>query len=277
MPEDHMLSLRNVRLLYNRGKVDEVIALDGLDLDAAPGEFITVVGSNGAGKSSTVQIISGSARPTEGRVFMDGRDVGNWPDYRRARMVARVFDDPRIGSVPELSIEDNFALAASRGRRRGLRFALGHHRRARFRDRIAHLGLGLENRLHDRVGLLSAGQRQSLTVVMAGLVAPKILLLDEHLAALDPATASRVLTLTGELVAEMGCTTLMVTHNMDHAITTGDRLIVMSRGRIVSDVAGAAKARLTPQGVVTLITSAGDAVSDRLLLQDIAVPEGNPS
>jgi len=274
MPESAMLQLDDVRLVYNRGRVDEVVALRGLDLSLEPGEFVTVVGSNGAGKSSTVQIVSGSARPTSGRVRMGGKDVTAWPDYRRAGIVSRVFDDPRVGSAPDLSIEDNLALAMARGRRRTLRLSLGASRRAAMRDRIARLGLGLEDRLHDRVGLLSAGQRQSLTMVMAGLVAPQVLLLDEHLAALDPATAARVLALTSELVAEMGCTTIMVTHNMDHALSMGDRLLVMSRGRIVSDVAGREKASLTVQGVIDLITGAGDAVSDRSLLPELPAPKG---
>lgn len=273
MPET-MLELDDVQLVYNRGRVDEVVALRGLDLRFDAGEFVTVVGSNGAGKSSTVEVIAGSVRPTSGRVRMAGRDVTAWPDHRRAGLISRVFDDPRVGSAPDLSIEDNLSLAMARGRRRTLRFSLNGRRREHLRDRVARLGLGLEDRLHDRVGLLSAGQRQSLTMIMAGLVAPQVLLLDEHLAALDPATAGRVLRLTSELVAEMGCTTIMVTHNMDHALSMGDRLLVMSRGRVVSDVAGIAKQTLNVQGVIDLITGAGDAVSDRSLLPELATSEG---
>jgi putative tryptophan/tyrosine transport system ATP-binding protein len=263
---DSMLELRSVRLIYHRGRVDEVQALRGIDLSIGKGQFVTVVGSNGAGKSSTVQVISGAARPTSGKVFLDGRDVTSWPDYRRAGLVARVFDDPRVGSAPELSIEDNLALALDRGKRRTLRFALHGHRRKLLRDKVARLGLGLENRMHDRVGLLSAGQRQSLTMIMAGLVAPDVLLLDEHLAALDPGTAQRVLDLTAELVAEMDCATVMVTHNMDHALRMGNRLLVMSRGRILHDVCGEAKRELTVSGLIGLLTGAGDTVSDRSLL-----------
>jgi putative ABC transport system ATP-binding protein len=263
---DPMLELRSVRLIFHRGRVDEVQALGGIDLSIEKGQFVTVVGSNGAGKSSTVQIISGAAKPTSGKVFIKGRDVTNWPDYKRAAFVARVFDDPRVGSAPELSIEDNLALALGRGKRRTLRFALHSRRRKLLRDKVARLGLGLENRMHDRVGLLSAGQRQSLTMIMAGLVAPDVLLLDEHLAALDPATAQRVLNLTAELVAEMDCAAVMVTHNMDYALRMGDRLLVMSRGRIIHDVSGEVKRALTVAGVIDLITGAGDAVSDRSLL-----------
>lgn len=270
MSNSVMLDIKDVRLIYNRGKIDEVHALRGMNLAVESGEFVTVVGSNGAGKSSTVGIISGAARPTSGEVWLDGRGVSKWPDHRRASMIARVFDDPRIGSAAELSIEDNLALAMSRGHRRTLRFALDHTRRNRMRERLSMLGLGLEDRLHDKVGLLSAGQRQSLTMIMAGLSAPKVLLLDEHLAALDPATAARVLELTGQLVTEMGCATLMVTHNMEHAITMGDRLVVMSRGTVVNQVSGARKKSMTVQDVVNLITGAGDTVSDRVLLPELS-------
>jgi putative ABC transport system ATP-binding protein len=265
------LELRGVQLLYNRGKADEVTALAGIDLAAAPGEFITVIGSNGAGKSSIVQIVSGGARATRGSILIGGRDVTKWPDYKRASFVARVFDDPRIGSAPDLSIEDNLALAMSRGRRRGFRRSLRSPRRRIMREKLAHLGLGLEDRLHDRVGMLSAGQRQSLTMVMAGLSAPKILLLDEHLAALDPSTAQRVLTLTEELVSEMGSTTIMITHNMDHALRLGTRLLLMSRGRILADLAAAEKRTMTAQGLVDLIGRAGDTLGDRSMLAELAV------
>jgi putative tryptophan/tyrosine transport system ATP-binding protein len=268
--DDRLLELRDVRLVYNRGKADEVNALRGVDLVAAPGEFLTVIGSNGAGKSSIVQTISGAVRPSSGSVLIGGRDVTRWPDYRRAAFVARVFDDPRVGSAPDLSIEDNLALAMSRGRRHGLRLSLTGARRRVMRDRLSRLGLGLEDRLHERVGLLSAGQRQSLTMVMAGLSAPQVLLLDEHLAALDPATAQRVLTLTAELVAEMGSTTIMITHNMEHALEMGTRLLLMSRGRILADLEHKEKTTMTTQGLVDLISRAGDVLGDRTLLSEFA-------
>ena len=261
-----MLTVESVHLAYSRGRADEVVALRELNLSLPTGQFVTVVGTNGAGKSSVIRVVAGAERPTRGRVTMDGRDVTRLPDYRRSGLVARVFDDPRAGTAPELSIEDNLALAMSRGRRRGLRFALRGDRRAVMRDHLAGLGLGLERRLGDRVGLLSAGQRQSLTMVMAALAAPRVLLLDEHLAALDPATSRTVLRLTRELVAELGCTTLMVTHNMDHALDLGDRLLVMSRGRVVADFAGPEKSRLTVADVIDAITRAGDALSDRSVL-----------
>jgi putative tryptophan/tyrosine transport system ATP-binding protein len=267
-----MLVLDDVGLVHQPGRPDEVRALAGVTLEVPAGEFVTVVGSNGAGKTSLVDVIAGSVRPTFGRILLAGRDVTRWRDHRRARSVARVFDDPRSGTAPDLSIEENLALAASRARRRRLlRFALPPSRRALLRERLAHLGLGLEDRLHDQVGLLSAGQRQSLTMVMASLVPTDVLLLDEHLSALDPATAGRVLRLTADLVAEMGCATVMVTHNMDHALALGERLLVMSRGAVVADLRGADKSALAAEGVVELITRSGDAPSDRTLLSELDV------
>jgi putative tryptophan/tyrosine transport system ATP-binding protein len=264
-----MLALDQVDVVHNPGRPDEVRALAGVTLEVPAGEFVIVVGSNGAGKSSLVDVVAGTLRPTSGRVLLAGRDMTRVPDHRRAGRVARVFDDPRAGTAPELSIEDNLALAASRGSRRRLRFALSSSRRALLRERLAQLGLGLEDRLHDQVGLLSAGQRQSLTMVMASLVRPDVLLLDEHLSALDPATAARVLRLTDDLVAEMRCTTIMVTHNMDHALALGERLLVMSRGAVVSDVGGAEKRALSAEEVVDLITRSGDALSDRTRLYEL--------
>jgi putative ABC transport system ATP-binding protein len=261
-----MLRLEKVDLVYNAGRVDEVIALKELSVEFDRGQFVTIVGTNGAGKSSLIQAISGAARPTRGRVHLDGRDVTRLSDYRRAGQVARVFDDPRAGTAPELSIEDNLALAMARGRRRGLRFAITGSRRAIMREHVAGLGLGLENRLGDRVGLLSAGQRQSLTMVMAALAAPSVLLLDEHLAALDPGTSATVRGLTAELVRELGSTTVMVTHNMEHALDMGDRLLVMSRGRIIADFSGAEKSAMTVRGLIDAITGVGDVVSDRSAL-----------
>lgn len=266
-----MIEIDHATLVHNRRRPDEVHALRGVSLSVGTGELVTIVGSNGAGKSSLVQVVAGTVRPTTGRVLIDGRDVTRWPDHRRAAVVARVFDDPRIGTAPELSIEDNLALAMRRGHRRRLRRAVDAKRRRTMRERLAALGLGLESRLHDPVALLSAGQRQSLTLVLAALGAPLVLLLDEHLAALDPATARRVLDLTTEVVAEAGCATLMVTHNMDHALAVGDRVVVMSRGRIVADVAGDAKRSLRPADVVDLIAAAGDPLTDRLLLPELGL------
>jgi putative ABC transport system ATP-binding protein len=266
-----MLELDRIALVHNPGTVTEVVALRDLSLEIPRGQFVTVVGTNGAGKSSVIRTVAGADRPTRGRVRLDGQDITRWPDHRRAARVARVFDNPHAGSLPELSIEDNMALAMSRGqRRRVLRPALTARRRAEMRERLAVLGLGLEGRLGDPVALLSAGQRQSLTLIMAGLRDPDVLLLDEHLAALDPGTQQTVLDLTQDLVRRVGCTTIMVTHNMEHAIALGDRLLVMSRGRIVADIAGAEKRALTVPALVHRITSGGDVLADRSLLTEAA-------
>lgn len=266
-----MLQLSDVRLVYNAGAPDEVVALHGLDLEVPAGQFVTVVGTNGAGKSSMVKVVSGAERPSAGRVLINGQDVSRDPDYRRARLVARVFDNPHAGTAPDLSIEENLALAFARGRRRKLRHAVTGSRRELMRERLAELGLGLESRLHDRVALLSAGQRQSVTMVMAGLTEPSVLLLDEHLAALDPGTQARVLELTVRLARHMSCTTLMITHNMEHAISTGDRLLVMSRGRVIADFQAREKADLTVPVLIDHIVGAGDAISDRMALGESAL------
>lgn len=263
-----MLELDRVTLTHNRGTITEVTALRDLALTVPSGQFVTVVGTNGAGKSSLVRIVAGAERPTAGRVILGGADITGQADHRRAGRVSRVFDNPHAGTLPELSIEDNLALAMSRGRRRRLRFALSARRRAVMRERLAVLGLGLESRLSDPVSMLSAGQRQSLTLVMAGLCDPEILLLDEHLAALDPGTQRRVLDLTVSLIERVGCTAIMVTHNMEHALALGDRLLVMSRGRVITDVSGDEKRSLTVAALVDRITGAGDAMADRSLLHE---------
>jgi putative ABC transport system ATP-binding protein len=270
-----MLDLVDIRLVYNPGTATETVALDHLALRIPDRQFITVVGANGAGKSSLVGVVSGETRPSSGRVLIDGADVTTQPDHRRAGRIARVFDNPQAGTVAELSIEDNLALALDRGRRRGLRWAVTDRRRVGLRESLAQLHLGLENRLSDPVVLLSAGQRQSLTLVMASLCRPRILLLDEHLSALDPGTQARVLALTRQIIETMNGKTIMVTHNMEHAITLGDRLIVMSQGRIIADYSGPAKAELTVPSLVNDITSKGGAVSDRNLLAPLqsSVPE----
>ena len=268
-----MLELKGVTLSYDTGSGNPVRALNGVDLSIAAGEFVTVVGSNGAGKSSLIKVISGAVRPSGGSVWIDDGEVTRQPEHRRAARIARVFDNPHAGTLPELSIEDNMALAMSRGRRRRLRFAVTHDRRETMRERLAVLQLGLEERLRDSVGLLSAGQRQSLTMVMAGLCDPEVLLLDEHLAALDPATQTRTLNLTVSLAGRLSAATLMVTHNMQNAIDVGNRLLVMSRGRIVADIGEAEKRGLTVDGLVDRITGAGGVVSDRALLRDDAMTE----
>ena len=264
-----MLRLSDISLTYNRGSFVAVNALDGVSLDFHRGEFVTIVGSNGAGKSSLANVVSGSVRPTSGNIWLNDRDITRVPDYRRARWVARVFDNPLVGTAPDLSIEENLALAIARGRRRGLRFAVSDSRRRTMREHLEVLDLGLENRLSQRVALLSAGQRQSLTMIMAAMGRPEVLLLDEHLAALDPETQRRVLEVTERIAGEMSCTTLMITHNMAHAIAVGTRLLVMSRGRVVADITGHEKSALSPDEVVDKIVGAGDTVSDRVALAEL--------
>ncbi|WCB93350.1 Energy-coupling factor transporter ATP-binding protein EcfA2 [Baekduia alba] len=264
-----MLELRDIHLVYNAGTSSEVEALKGLSLSIPAEEFVTVVGSNGAGKSSLVQIISGAASPSAGRVLINGTDVTGQREFRRARSIARVFDNPHAGTATDLSIEDNMALALARGRRRNLGFAVNSRRRKLMSERLAMLGLGLDSRLATRVALLSAGQRQSLTMVMAGLTQPEVLLLDEHLAALDPRTQAKVLDLTVAVARELRCTTIMITHNMEHAIAVGDRLIVMSHGQVQAEFAGEEKRSLTPRTLIQHIIEAGDVVTDRMALAGI--------
>lgn len=248
-----MLELDHVSVVYNAGTPAEVRALHEVSLSAPTGEFITVVGANGSGKSTLVGVLAGATAPSNGRVIIDGVDATREAVHRRAARVARVFDDPRAGSAPELSVEENLALAMSRGRRRRLRPAVTASRRERMRRALAELGLGLEDRLQQPVGLLSAGQRQSLTMIMATLRTPSVLLLDEHLAALDPTTAVRVLAVTRELAASAGSTTVMVTHDMEAAISVGDRLLVIRAGRIAADLAGEAKRALDVSALTSLL------------------------
>lgn len=258
-----MLELDGVSVVYHPDSPDRVRALVDVTFAATAGEFVCVVGANGSGKSTLVGVLAGAVRPSTGRVGIDGVDVTDHPVHRRAAQVARVFDDPRAGSAPELSIGENLALAMARGRTRGLRRAVTTRRRREMRDALAPLGLGLEDRLDQPVGLLSAGQRQSLTMVMATLRHPSVLLLDEHLAALDPATAGRVLALTGDLARAAGSTTVMVTHDMQVALTTGDRLLVVRHGRIAADLDAAARCDLDAPALVGLLRGDEDMPDDR--------------
>lgn len=239
-----MIELSGIEVAFGRGTVLEAKALRGLDLAIPAGQFVSVIGSNGAGKSTLLNVLAGTVTPSAGRIGIDGTDVTPWPAAARARHLARVFQDPLGGTCATLTIEENLALAEARGRGRGLALAVAPARRARWRERLAGLNLGLENRLGDRMGLLSGGQRQAVALLMATLAPSKILLLDEHTAALDPRTAEFVMELTTRLVAELRLTTLMVTHSMQQAIAHGDRLLMLHEGRIVLDVAAEQKARL---------------------------------
>ncbi len=263
-----MLALENVTKYFNKGTVNEVLALNGLTLTVQDGDFITVIGSNGAGKSTTLTCIAGGFRPDSGSIQLEGTDITAWPEYRRAALIGRVFQDPLMGTSANASIEQNLALAMKRGQRRNLSRAVKDKDRPWFREQLATLGLGLENRLRDTAGLLSGGQRQALTMLMATMVRPRLLLLDEHTAALDPKTAQQILTLTRNIVESQKLTTLMVTHNMHQALDFGNRLIMLDRGEIILDVNGEEKRNLTVEDLLQRFYSLrGEAMgSDRLLL-----------
>ncbi len=240
-----MLRLSGIRKTFNAGTVNEKRALDGIDLTLGDGDFVTVIGSNGAGKSTMLNIIAGVFLPDEGTISLDGTDITGLPEHRRAKYLGRVFQDPMMGTAATMSIEENLALALRRGRPRGLGKGISNKERELFREQLATLGLGLEERMTTKVGLLSGGQRQAITLLMATLTRPELLLLDEHTAALDPKTAEKVLTLTDEIVRRDGLTTLMVTHNMRNALEYGNRLIMMDAGTIVADFGGEEKRSLT--------------------------------
>jgi putative ABC transport system ATP-binding protein len=263
-----VLALDEVVKRFGHGTAAEVTALDGLSLEVAAGSFVTIIGSNGAGKSTLLRTILGTVIPERGRVRLDGRDVTREPVYRRARVIGRIAQDSGESTCGAMTVEENLAMAARRGQLRGLRWAVSGVRRTAFRDRLAEVGLGLETRLGTRVGTLSGGQRQALALLMATVAAPRLLLLDEHTASLDPKAAAQVMALTGRLVADPGLTTLMVTHNMQQAIRWGDRLIMMHAGKVVFDVAGAGKAGLTvPDLVAKFYEASGtELTEDRLLL-----------
>ncbi|MDH5748258.1 MAG: ABC transporter ATP-binding protein [Rhodospirillales bacterium] len=240
-----MIELQNLSMTFNRGTAMETPALRRLNLGISAGQFVTVIGSNGAGKSTLLNALAGEAAPDEGRVLVGGVDVTPWPTHKRAALVARVFQDPLAGSCGTLSVEENLSLAASRGKGRSLARAISPPTRETFRGLLERLGLGLEDRLEDKMELLSGGQRQAVSLLMATLKPMKILLLDEHTAALDPKTAAFVLELTRNIVAEQGLTTLMVTHSMAQALAVGTRTVMLHQGQVILDVEGEARQGLT--------------------------------
>ena len=263
-----MLELRNIHKTFFPGSINEKYVLQGIDLTLADGDFVTVIGGNGAGKSTLLNAIAGVFRIDEGEVLVDGTDITNLPEHKRATYIGRVFQDPMMGTAASMQVEENLAIAARRGRVRTLRWSIGAEERAAYRGMLARLGLGLEDRMTAKVGLLSGGQRQALTLLMATVQEPKLLLLDEHTAALDPKTAAKVLALTDELVSEAGLTALMVTHNMKDAIAHGNRLIMLNAGRIILDVSGEEKKKLTVEALLEAFAraSGGEFASDRALL-----------
>ena len=262
-----MIEARGLTVTFGKGTPLETIALAGIDLAIPAGAFVTVIGSNGAGKSTLLNAIAGEAETDRGMLAIDGKEVTRWPAARRSALIARVFQDPLAGTCEALTVEENLALALGRGRRRGLKRAIDRTVREQFLDRLAPLGLGLERRLSDRIGLLSGGQRQVVSLVMATLAPMRILLLDEHTAALDPRIAGFVLDLTRRLVAEAGLTALMVTHSMRQALDCGSRILMMHEGRIVLDLAGSERQALDVPDLVALFERVrGERLADDALL-----------
>ncbi|TCT12653.1 putative ABC transport system ATP-binding protein [Tepidamorphus gemmatus] len=262
-----MIRVTGLEIVYGRGTPLEKRALSGLDLAIPDHQFVSVIGSNGAGKSTLLAAIAGDVLPTAGRIEIGGEDVGRVPAARRAARVARVFQDPLAGSCGRLTIEENLALAAARGMRRGFGLALTRSRRHVFRDRLAELGLGLENRLEDEMALLSGGQRQAIALVMATLAGADVLLLDEHTAALDPAMAEFVLDLTRRVVGEKRITTLMVTHSMRQALDMGDRTVMLHEGKVILDVSGDERHALQVEDLIRMFRRVrGQDIDDDSLL-----------
>ena len=263
-----MLDLIDVRKTFNPKTVNEKVALAGVNLHLEDGDFVTVIGGNGAGKSTTLNAIAGVWPIDEGQIILDGKELTHLPEHRRASMLGRVFQDPMTGTAAAMQIEENLALAARRGERRTLRIGITKAEREIYREKLKTLGLGLEDRMTTKVGLLSGGQRQALTLLMSSLKKPQLLLLDEHTAALDPRTAEKVLHLTRDIVAENKLTTMMVTHNMRDAIAYGNRLIMMHEGRIILDIKGEEKKNLTVEMLLAQFAKAsGDEfTNDRALL-----------
>ncbi len=240
-----MLEVKNISKTFNAGTINEKRALSELSLSLNDGDFVTVIGGNGAGKSTLLNAVAGVWPVDSGAIIIDGEDVTGMPEYKRAKYIGRVFQDPMMGTAPNMQIDENLALAYRRGKKRGLKWGVTAAERELYREKLATLGLGLEDRLTAKVGLLSGGQRQALTLLMASLQTPKLLLLDEHTAALDPGTAKKVLELSDKIISENKLTALMITHNMSDAIRHGNRLIMMDRGRIVLDISGEDKKNLT--------------------------------
>ena len=263
-----MLKLENIVKIFNMGTINEKKALQGVSITIEDGDFITVIGGNGAGKSTMLNLIAGVFPPEEGKIYLDDKDVTALSEYKRAKFLGRVFQDPMTGTAANMQIQENLALAYRRGKIRGLKGAGSQKEKAMFKEQLALLGLGLEDRMTTKVGLLSGGQRQALTLLMATFNRPELLLLDEHTAALDPKTAEKVLKVTEELTARDNLTTLMVTHNMKDAIRLGNRLIMMHAGRIIYDVRGEEKSKLTVADLLAKFdeVSDGDFANDRMLL-----------
>lgn len=263
-----MLKIENIRKVFNAGTINEKVALDGVNLTLEEGEFVTVIGGNGAGKSTTLNAVAGVWPVDSGKIYIGGDDVTKLSEYKRAKYLGRVFQDPMTGTATTMSIEENMAIAARRGRSRGLSWGITKQERDKYREMLATLNLGLEDRLTSKVGLLSGGQRQAITLLMASIQKPRLLLLDEHTAALDPKTAAKVLEISDKIIAENHLTAMMVTHNMKDAIAHGNRLIMMHEGKIVLNIAGENKKKLTVSDLLTQFekVSGEEFASDKALL-----------
>ena len=245
-----MVRLENITKIFSKGTIDEKVAIDGITLHIRKGDFITIIGSNGAGKTTVLNLTAGTFAPDEGDIFIDDSRVTRLAEHRRAKYLGRIFQDPLMGTAATMTIEENLAMADLRGQIRGLRWGIKKERRDHYREILKMLDLGLETRLKDTVSLLSGGQRQSLTLLMVTLSLPKLLLLDEHTAALDPKTAQRVMELTQKIIEENNLTTVMVTHNMQQAIKYGNRMIMLHEGKVQFDIEGEEKSALTVEEVV---------------------------
>ena len=263
-----MLKIHDVHKTFNKGTINEKVALNGLELELDQGDFVTVIGGNGAGKSTMLNMIAGVYPVDQGSIVIDGVDVTGQPDYKRAAYLGRVFQDPMMGTAADMEIQENLAMAYRRGKKRGLRWGITQSEKVDYKEKLKQFDLGLENRMSTKVGLLSGGQRQAITLLMATLQQPKVLLLDEHTAALDPKTAATVLSLTEKIVQENELTTIMVTHNMRDAIRCGNRLVMMHEGRIIYDVRGEEKKALHVSDLLKKFeeVSGEEFANDRMML-----------
>ena len=263
-----MLEIKNVHKTFNKGTINEKKALNGVNLHLDPGDFVTIIGGNGAGKSTTLNMVAGVYPIDQGTIILDGKDISDLPEYKRAYMLGRVFQDPMMGTAAGMQIEENMAMANRRGKKRGLSWGITKKEKEMFKEKLQMLDLGLEDRMTSKVGLLSGGQRQALTLLMATLKKPSLLLLDEHTAALDPKTASKVLTLTDKIIKENGLTAMMVTHNMRDAIAHGNRLIMMNNGQVILNISGEEKKNLTVEDLLLKFeeVSGEEFASDKALL-----------
>lgn len=264
----YMLEIQNIHKTFNPGTINEKVALNGVNLNLNPGDFVTIIGGNGAGKSTTLNAIAGVWPVDEGKIIIDGVDITKLSEHKRALYLGRVFQDPMTGTAATMSIEENMAIAARRGERRGLGWGITKKERERYKEALKELDLGLEDRLSSKVGLLSGGQRQAITLLMASLKKPKLLLLDEHTAALDPKTATKVLAISDKIIQEHQLTAMMVTHNMKDAIAHGNRLIMMHEGKIIYDVSGEEKKNLKVADLLAKFeeVSGGEFANDRMML-----------